>query len=101
MQEVLLNLLCCGLYIAASTLLLTSVFTELYYLYHTVIGTIQAVLYCTVMYCAVMYYICTAGFTAYPALTAVYVLGFAAGGLHLLDAVLAFVFWRRQSSGQS
>ena len=47
LQEVLLNLLCCGLYIAASTLLLTSVFTELYYLYHTVIGTMQAVLYCT------------------------------------------------------
>ena len=44
LQEVLLNLLCCGLYIAASTLLLTSVFTELYYLYHTVIGTSCTVL---------------------------------------------------------
>lgn len=49
-QEVLFNLLCCALYIAASTLLLTSVFTELYYLYHTV-----------------------SAFSAYPALTAVYV----------------------------
>jgi len=75
--EVLFNLLCCALYIAASTLLLTSVFTELYYLYHTV-----------------------SAFSAYPALTAVYVMGFAAGVLHLIDAILAFIFWRQQSAIQ-
>jgi len=75
--EVLFNLLCCALYIAASTLLLTSVFTELYYLYHTV-----------------------SAFSAYPALTAVYVMGFAAGVLHLVDSILAFIFWRQQSSVQ-
>merc|ERR1719245_295995 len=73
--EILLNLLCCGLYLAASTLLMTEVFTELYYLYHTVIG-----------------------FSAYPALTGVYVMGFAAGIVHFIDAILAFVFWRQQPS---
>ena len=74
-QEILLNLVCCALYLAASSLLMTEVFTELYYLYHTVIG-----------------------FTAYPALTGVYVMGFAAGVVHFIDAILAFVFWRQQPS---
>ena len=74
-QEILLNLVCCALYLTASSLLMTEVFTELYYLYHTVIG-----------------------FTAYPALTGVYVMGFAAGVVHFIDAILAFVFWRQQPS---
>ena len=51
---------------------MSTVFSELYYTYHTSIG-----------------------FTAYPALTAVYVVGFVAGLIHLADAVLAFVAWRK------
>ena len=70
--EMLLNLLYSALYITASTLLLASVFSELYYLYHTVTG-----------------------FSAYPALTAVYILGFAAGMVHIVDAILATIFWRK------
>ena len=70
--EMLLNLLCSALFITASTLLLASVFSELYYLYHTVTG-----------------------FSAYPALTAVYILGFAAGMVHIVDAILATIFWRK------
>ena len=38
---------------------------------------------------------------AYPALTGVYVMGFAAGIVHFIDAILAFVFWRQQPSPQS
>ena len=68
----MLNLLCCGLYIASGVLLMSTVFSELYYTYHTSIG-----------------------FTAYPALTAVYIVGFVAGLIHLADALLAFVAWRK------
>ena len=69
-----MNLLCCGLYIASGVMLMSTVFTELYYIYMT-----------------------STAFTAYPALTAVYVVGFIAAAIHLADAILAFVAWRKFS----
>ena len=71
MFEMLLNLLCCALYIASSVMLMTTVFTEFYYTYMTEVA-----------------------FNTYPALTAVYVLGFVAGALHFIDAVLVFIDWK-------
>merc|ERR1712107_222813 len=71
MFEMLLNLLCCALYIASSVMLMTTVFTEFYYTYMTEVA-----------------------FNTYPALTAVYVLGFVAGALHFIDAVLVFIEWK-------
>ena len=70
--EILQNVMFAVLYISSSVMLVTSVITELYYLYHTV-----------------------SGFSAYPSLTAVYMMGFLGSILHLIDAGLAFVFWRK------
>ena len=50
LQEVMFTAVCCFLYILSSTFLAASVYTHLYYYYHTM-----------------------PGFSAYPALTAVYV----------------------------
>eukprot|EP00091_Calanus_sinicus_P000493 TRINITY_DN10413_c0_g1_i1.p1 TRINITY_DN10413_c0_g1~~TRINITY_DN10413_c0_g1_i1.p1 ORF type:complete len:160 (-),score=21.21 TRINITY_DN10413_c0_g1_i1:250-663(-) len=69
--EVLFTAVSCGLYIGASTFLAASVYQHLYYYYHTI-----------------------PGFSAYPALTAVYVLGYAAGILHGVDSVMALKFMR-------
>ena len=73
--EMLQNVLFAVLYISSSVMLVTSVITELYYLYHTVTG-----------------------FSAYPALTAVYLMGFLAFILQIIDAILAFALWRKQNN---
>jgi len=69
--EVIFTAVSCGLYLGASTFLATSVYKHLFYYYHTI-----------------------PGFSAYPALTAVYVLGYAAGIVHGVDSVMALKFMR-------
>jgi len=69
--EVIFTAVCCFLYILSSTFLATSVYTQLYYFYNTI-----------------------PGFSAYPALTAVYVLGYTAGILNGVDSVMALRFMR-------
>jgi len=71
--EVAFNYVCCGLYIGASTLLATQVHFELYHSYLKI-----------------------AGFSAYPAMTAVYVLGYVVGVLHGIDGSMALKFMRTQ-----
>jgi len=71
--EVVFNYVSCGLYLAASTLLAAKVHFHLYYYYNTI-----------------------AGFSAYPAMTAVYVLGYIVGVLHGIDASMALKFMRTQ-----
>jgi len=69
--EVAFNFIACGFYISSSTLLAASVHFQLYYFYMTI-----------------------PGFSAYPALTAVYVLGYIVGIVHGLDGCMAFKFMR-------
>jgi len=69
--EVLLSSVSSLLYFVSSTLLANHVYQELYYFYHTV-----------------------PGFHAYPALTTVYIAGYAAGVLHAIDGILAIKDWR-------
>jgi len=73
--EVLFNLIVCAVYLAASSLLATSVYMQLLY-----------------------YYRVLPGFSVYPALTAAYVLGYAAGVLHGIDALMALRFMRATRS---
>jgi len=65
--EVLLNLLCAALYITASAFLSFSVFDELIYEYET------------------------EKIPAYPAMKSVYIMGFIAGIIHLVDAIMAIM----------
>jgi len=67
--EVLFTLICSGLYFAASTMLMQSVYRELHFIYND-----------------------QPEFVAYPALTAVYVLGFVAGVTNLVDCGLVISF---------
>jgi len=69
--EVAYNLVACGVYIGASSLLATQVYLQLLYYYRVI-----------------------PGFSLYPALTAAYVLGYAAGVLHGIDALMALKFMR-------
>lgn len=69
--EVVFNAVGCGLYIAASTFLATAVQQHLYFYYKT-----------------------RPGFSAYPAMTATYVLGYVVGIVHGIDAALALKFMR-------
>jgi len=67
--EVLFTLTCCGLYFASSTLLMQSVYRELHFIYND-----------------------QPEFIVYPALTAVYVLGFVAGVVNFVDCGLVISF---------
>lgn len=69
--EVVFNYVSCALYITGSTFLATSVHFNLYYFYKTI-----------------------PGFSAYPAMTAVYVLGYIVGIVHGVDASMAVKFMR-------
>lgn len=71
--EVVFNLVSCCFYLGASTCLATAVVRQLYYYYHTV-----------------------PNFSAYPALTAVYILGYTTGILHGVDSLMAFRMMRKQ-----
>jgi hypothetical protein len=73
--EVLFNTIVCGVYIAASSLLAMQVYMQLLYYYRVI-----------------------PGFSIYPALTAAYVLGYAAGILHGIDALMALRFMRATRS---
>ncbi|XP_023319612.1 protein singles bar [Eurytemora carolleeae] len=69
--EVAFSYVSCGLYIGASTYLATSVHNNLFYFYKTI-----------------------PGFSAYPAMTAVYVLGYIVGIIHGVDGSMALKFMR-------
>jgi len=69
--EVIFSGICSCLYIGSSSLLATSVYSHLYY-----------------------FYLSIPGFSAYPALTAVYVLGFVNGILYGVDSTMALKFMR-------
>eukprot|EP00088_Acartia_fossae_P071215 TRINITY_DN9733_c0_g1_i3.p1 TRINITY_DN9733_c0_g1~~TRINITY_DN9733_c0_g1_i3.p1 ORF type:complete len:234 (-),score=26.70 TRINITY_DN9733_c0_g1_i3:379-1014(-) len=69
--EVVFNAVACGLYLAASTFLATAVHFHLYYFYKTI-----------------------AGFSAYPAMTGVYVMGYIVGIVHGIDSAMALKFMR-------
>jgi len=73
--EVLFNTIVCAVYIAASSLLAMQVYMQLLYYYRVI-----------------------PGFSIYPALTAAYVLGYAAGILHGIDALMALRFMRATRS---
>lgn len=76
--EVIFNGVSCGLYLAASTFLATAVHFHLYYFYQTI-----------------------PGFSAYPAMTGVYVMGYIVGIVHGVDATMALKFMRASSNSSN
>lgn len=73
--EVAFNVVACVLYTGASAFLATAVQMHLFYFYKTI-----------------------PGFSAYPAMTATYCLGFLVGIVHGVDAGMAFKYMRSINS---
>ena len=72
--EIVFNIICCVFFIVCSAVLMKSeTYAELYFTYQTV-----------------------PLFYNYPALTTLYILGFVAGALHLMDAILVLMARSRQ-----